>query len=659
MCTQGRSRFIDHFYFIIFLCVCACACAWAAASHQGKGISMRFPAYFLAVLALGLDLPTPQARWVDTTSTYFEPLPEGLRVTSLADLNNQNRVGFIGTWVNRSGLVWYCSDENWGKQYRLCWRSTEFPEAIVSTVVADMNRDGALDILVQGEKGTLYFVDGNHRNSSASKIDVGVNLSYDSSVPQISVVNVKGNCGFPDIALVETDGSLVVLSATTETSNGLACIGEGIPTFVRTVLVEGDRGVREVVPLSIMSEDIDGDCVADLLYVIHDIGANSLQVFAYFPRSAKHQLLMKLSNANQYGYPSAADMNGDGAPDIVFPLCRTKKDSTTFGVCSQFDGIAIFYNNLMKTPPCRTDVCCTGHPFGFSESPSAEFFLQDSANCGLHVGSDFPLFMPNSKESPLILRPGDSSRNGYTDLLVPSTYGPLLIESRIASHGIFFNCIPVNEEFADSVKAGPSPYGSATPFFATVSDKGKLDVVLTYHGGKVAPPTLYVRYMPLLEQNYFLTGSALNGAIKGDLWGLYQPLTVHRFGWNDIAMNKRWAYGTQLSRSQGHALQSPQLFFGLGRTFSYVQEYTAGIFIGKNSMYRRWPANLVPNSHVFTQMHPLRSVDKWKLQLYLAFATYKELLLIVLGTVLTVVGLLIAFLRWEELKQDQRELKLR
>ncbi|EAN80123.1 FG-GAP repeat protein, putative [Trypanosoma equiperdum] len=617
------------------------------------------PISLISVLLLCCNACLAQTNWVNSTELHFKLPPKALRVTSLADWNNQNRVGFIGTWEDRASLVWYCSKEGGDDLYSVCWESAEFSEPIVSTIVADLNRDGVLDILVQGEGGSLFFIDGNNRSLTPAAIETGGPLNYDSTIPQISIVNVDGTCGLSDIAFVDTNGSLIVLSATTETSKDGMCRGEGLPTFEPEEFVTGEKGVREVVPLSIISDDIDGDCVADLLYMVHTISTNIVEVYAFFPRTARHELLLTLSDANRYGFPSTADINGDGAPDLIFPLCRTEGELKVFGNCSAFNGVAVFQNNLQGSTSCRGSSCCTGHPYGFLKDPSSIFLLQDNANCGIDVSADFPLFIPNSRESPLILRAGDCDRDGYVDLLVPSTRGPLLIQSAANPNGTFLGCTPVDDALTDHSKKQSLPFGSATAFFATISGKGQLDIVLTYHGSEVVPLTLYVSHTPSLEQNYFLTGSALNGVGTGDPWGLYQPSAVHRFGWNDITMKKRWAYGSQMSRSQGHALQSPQLFFGLGRTFSYVQEYTVGILFRKDALYHRWSANLVPNSHVFTWMQPLASADRWRLQLYLAFATYKELLLIVLGTVLVSVGLLIALLRWRELRQDQRELKLR
>lgn len=623
---------------------------------------------FSFLLLLFASTPALGVRWVNRTATYFGLSPVPLRITAIADLDNTMRTGFLGTWADRTRVVWYCRGKDGGGagrrgrgSYALCWESSNFPSRIVSTIVTDLNRDGVLDIVVQCEDGGLYFVNGRHRNDAPKVILKKDGPRFNASIPQMSLVSVFGHCGLPEIAFVDMEGSLILMRSTTEVFSGTQCRGKDThPTFEPVPLVKGVKNVTRVVPLSIISEDIDGDCAADLLYTVHQEETNTLMVYAFFPQSKQEELLLTLEPAHRYGFPVAADVNGDGAPDILFPICDTGTARVSYGECTRFGGFAVFYNQLRGAPPCTRDGCCNGHPYGFAENASQEFFFHNGSLCGIYTTADVPLAMTSSLASPLIMRSGDYNRDGYTDLLVPSTYGPLLLTlQRNDNNSVAFRCEPVDPILVNTVQDRRLAYTQAVPFFATVTGNGRLDILLTYHDDTPLPVTLYMGYQQGVRMNYFFTSSALNGAAGVHDWGVHQPGAVHRFGWSDIAMRQRWAYAAQLSRSQGHALQHPRLFFGLGQTFSYIQDYAVGILVDGRSVYRRWGTALVPNSNMFVWPNPLLSPNDWRQLLYIFFFRHQKLLFGVLVATLAVIAVPVIGLKWREVRHDRHELEMR
>ncbi|RNF00988.1 putative FG-GAP repeat protein [Trypanosoma rangeli] len=620
-------------------------------------------AVFVPLLLLLAQLPAVGAQWVNDTATYLGTSPLELRITATADWDNEMKTGFIGTWANRTNLVWYCqgkAEDRGSVLYTLCWTSVDFLSPIVSTIVADLNRDGTLDILVQCEDGRLYFVNGRHRDEPPTAIASEAVPSFNASIPQMSLVTVFSQCGLPEIALVDVTGSLVIMQATTETSSGDECSGQDtLPAFKPFVLLAGIKGAREVVPLGIISDDIDGDCVVDLLYTVYTRESNTLHIYAFFPARSEHELLLTLTPANRYGFPTVADVSGDGAPDLLFPLCAPQNTSIPFGECTRFDGVIVFYNDLHGSSPCAGGGCCSGHRFGFHEGASKEFFLHEKNACNIHMRRGLPLTMTSSVASPLLLRSGDFNRDGYVDLVVPSTYGPLLLTSQRDAHGPSFSCAPLDEARAGALADDVATYTRSIPFFAIIAGDGVLDVVLTFHDTNALPVVFYANRLSRLREKYFLTSSALNGVAAVHDWGVYQPGAVHRFGWSDATMRQRWAYATQLSRTQGHALQLSRLLFGLDRTFSYIQDYAVGILANRQAVRRAWSANLVPNSNVLVWLNPLLSQESWRLRLYLVSATYRWLLFVVFVTSLALIAVPIIFLKWREVRHDHREWKLR
>ncbi|ESL10961.1 hypothetical protein TRSC58_01298 [Trypanosoma rangeli SC58] len=619
------------------------------------------------LLFLFAQLPAVGARWVNDTATYLGTSPLELRITATVDWDNEMKTGFIGTWVNRTNLVWYCQGkaEDRGTDrgsvlYTLCWTSVDFPSPIVSTIVADLNRDGTLDILAQCEDGRLYFVNGRHRDEPPTAIASEAVPSFNASIPQMSLVTVFSHCGLPEIALVDATGSLVIMQATTETAADNECTGQdNLPAFKPFVLLAGVKGAREVVPLGIISDDIDGDCVVDLLYTVYTGESNTLDIYVFFPARSEHELLLTLTPANRYGFPTVADVSGDGAPDLLFPLCASQNTSVPFGECTRFDGVVVFYNDLHGSSPCANGRCCSGHRFGFHEGASKEFFLHGKSACNIHLRYDLPLAMTSSVAAPLLLRSGDYNRDGYVDLVVPSTYGPLLLTAQRGAHGPPFTCAPLDEARAGALADEVATYTGAIPFFSIIAGDGVFDVVLTFHDTNALPVAFYANRLSQLRDRYFLASGALNGVAAVHDCGVYQPGAVHRFGWSDATMRQRWAYATQLSRTQGHALQPSHLLFGLDRTFSYIQDYAVGILANRQAVRRAWSANLVPNSNVLVWLNPLLSQESWRLRLYLLSATYVWLLFVVFVASLALIAVPIIFLKWREVQHDHREWKLR
>ncbi|PWU83378.1 hypothetical protein C4B63_330g1 [Trypanosoma cruzi] len=127
--------------------------------------------------------------------------------------------------------------------------------------------------------------------------------------------------------------------------------------------------------------------------------------------------------------------------------------------------------------------------------------------------------MTSSLASPLLLRTGDYNRDGYMDLLVPSTYGPLLLMAEANSNGISFSCGPLDGDRASRSADGDPTYTKAVPFFAIIAGDAALDIVLTFHGASAIPLGFYMNHLLSWKQNYFLGSSALNGAAASHDWG--------------------------------------------------------------------------------------------------------------------------------------------
>ncbi|EPY33788.1 integrin alpha FG-GAP repeat containing 1 [Strigomonas culicis] len=401
-------------------------------------------------------------------------------------------------------------------------------------------------------------------------------------------------------------------------------------------------------------EDVDGDCAAELLFALRDSAQRQLEVYAVVPGEGyalRRLLTLDEAADGPYGAPVATDLNGDGAVDLVVPMCAESAGSD--GSCAAYKGFRVFYNNRSAALDCdfsgKYAATHADHfAFGFSAAASHAVELT-WAGCGLEGTNGTGPTMPASAAAPLLLRPGDYNRDGYTDLLVPSSRGPLLLTGVVggAAGGLrrmAFTCTPLDLERAQTSGRG-SAYSSAVPFFVSLASMSRLDVVLTSFAATGADGSAWNEVYTntnVPDRHYALVASALSGTAAHAT--LHQPGAVHRFHWQDTQMKTRRAHAVQLARTAAHALQPPRLHFGLGTTFSYVQAFTVGLRVDEALQGRTWPSYLVPQAQVFAVLRPAQQPARWTLQLYLQTSHYKALLLIVLVSTLVILGVPIVLL---------------
>lgn len=600
--------------------------------------------------------PAPGATWVDTTGQHFSTaLSPSLSITGIADWSNTMASDFI---VRKGSRV-----ELWGGTPIVCrWSSLPLPQpkegsrVVVSTLVADLRRTGQLDVLIQASDGSLYWINGSviHETTSPEPLAVevsgeGVRLALlHSTGPQIALAALGGLCDTPDVVYVNDHGELLRLQLVMDDTVGVSSCqasSSGL-RYHATVLQPSDNG-SSVHPFSLLQADVRGRCVAELLYVVRGSTGASLQAYDAAAMQTRTLVNLPRENASAYGVPSVLDVDGDGSPDVVFPVCSVSLRDES-GTCTAYDGLHVFYNTMQLT----FGACGAAHEHGLEPVAVAVPLHLDA--CQLSDGA--MLTLPHRVEAPLVVRSGDYNRDGRADIVLPSSRGPLVLTgtgNRLAP----YQCAPLDPAY---VEVG------AVPFFLNIAEPGRLDIVLTTHteGSTAASPVKTAVYaFPFLSNRlYYIVGSALNG-VSGNVaggYGLAQPGAVHYVAWQDVRMHPHVHLTTQGGHTVGHVLGLPRVVIGIGETFSYAQGYTVGIVASGPAVRRRWwPVFLVPNTQVFAFMRPMGQPDAWVVRLYLPTRRY----LLLLGAALTVglvtIGAFIVWLRWRDMWADYREWKQR
>jgi hypothetical protein len=663
-----------------------------------------------------------------------------LRVLALMDWQSQRRTELLSSWPNRTSLTLWANRDlatslvsrarAAALVYRSIWSTESLPASgsgrstapyVVSAIGADLLGRGDADALLQASDGSLYVL--NHSAASASTqsnaferiVISGVPLATTSvalrepTAPSVSVVpgffpsGTTHDAAQVEIAFVNAKDQLIVLSRATSTT--------WPPMYVPHILVDenSEQTGRVVLPLSIVAADVNEDCAAELLFAVRDSRRHRYEVHLFNTASfddaavAATTPLLELAEDGSESYGDTftmADVNGDGLPELVVAVQLANQSSScatadTAGVaekCTPYHGVRVFYPSraadVHGAPQCRPSSSSSDHHLSYNLG-SSEVFVLTQKWCGvedwLQTGSGgtagssarLPLYMPSYPSAPLLLRPGDYNRDRLVDLVVPSSYGPLLLTSRAASGVRPLVCTALDSATGKAAVQKAlthklsslytatvlDAYRTATPFFATLALLGRLEVVLTHHRLFTAATSSNAMNQIRVYQNsevpsrsYFLSATALT-MLKS--YGAGCIGATHHMTWQDIHMHSHWATDTQQGRTQGHALLPPHLLVGLDETFSYVHDYAVGLRIPSERsavvQAKEWPSYLVPNSQVFAEVHPAQKPSKWILQLYLPTSTYRRLLVVALAFALLIIGLPVIWLRCGEMRHDYNE----
>jgi integrin alpha FG-GAP repeat containing protein 1 len=178
--------------------------------------------------------------------------------------------------------------------------------------------------------------------------------------------------------------------------------------------------------------DLDGDCLADLVFVCSkSSGSKSIQIWSN-RRDQGFILSLEADLPTGAGSLSFADIDGDGSIDIIFPVCQNKACSIhvvynqQMGLCSKTQEIATTCRNAQQL--CVADPNFT---FDFSKPNTQNYvvfdidtFLDDNEYI-LTEDSNF------RGQLPVPVHTGDYNLDGYPDLLVTTNRRVLLLESTL------------------------------------------------------------------------------------------------------------------------------------------------------------------------------------------------------------------------------------
>ncbi|KAG0245957.1 hypothetical protein B0O80DRAFT_464011 [Mortierella sp. GBAus27b] len=523
---------------------------------------------------------------------------------------------------------------------------TPTPFIITNIVPGDFNRDGKLDLLVMGQADPVRNGNGElMMRVYLGNIDSGWNENF-ITVPsatshQPMTFDYNGDM-LTDLLGYAYEGYQAGVSPLSVWKN---VYSPSIPDKIFEVVQMNFTG--EPGPACTLSDphssafvDLNGDCLADIFLTCFDAAKN------------QHSYVVYVNNKDQgftfgvsgllpagSGQVSFADIDGDGAVDLVVPACEGNQ-------CS----IYVYYNQQMPLctskdqKQCRqvTNLCVADPNFSFSVDPdhntSPGALVRFPLDGVLPPGQQLLLSDPGFKGNlPVTVHVGDYNLDGYPDLLVvsgtPKDNGKpssaSLLQSVLCSSddGVCMpSAVDAGRRSFVRVTVGADPLNSVQDVraaaFLDLDEDGTVDIMLLRN---VAGQQLAGRAITMIHNNYFndaffLKTLASNGVSptwsgqhdtrpsKADAkpFGVNYPGATFKFTILDTSGKKRANQVAQYPLSTYLGLSLPYSLFGLGRTNNYVEELFVGVTRNQPEHFTTY-MGVIPNSQLI--IIPYQSED--------------------------------------------------
>ncbi|KAI1320696.1 hypothetical protein EDD11_010230 [Mortierella claussenii] len=605
-----------------------------------------------SVLALSLSLAinctrTTYARKFPTSGLYNVDANVGLRdvkgtVAAFGDFNGDKYTDIITMSDDQTSFSIYLWDH-------AAWSYSLFPSATVSVpqtpqtfiitniVPGDYNHDGKLDVLVMGQQDPVHNANGElMMRVYLGNIDEGFDptfITVPSATPHQPMTFDYNGDMLTDLLGYAFEGYQAGISKLSVWRNVYSPATPGKIFEVVPMNISGEPGQSCTLsdPHSSAFVDLNGDCLADIfltcfdghqysyvIYVNNKDQGFSFGVSGLLPEGA--------------GQVTFADIDGDGAVDMVVPACDTH------GQCSIF----VYYNQQMplctskNQQDCRqvANLCVADPNFSFSVDPnhntSPGALVQFPLAGVLPEGQQLLLSDPGFKgKLPVAVHVGDYNLDGYPDLLVVSgTPGDnsrpssaTLLRSVLCSTGDD-TCLPSAvaakrrsfvkvTEGADALNLIQDVRAAA---FLDLDEDGTVDIMLLRNSAvqqQAAGRAITMIHNNYFNDAFFLKTLASNGVsptwsgprdvrpakVGAKPFGVNYPGATFKFTVLDTSGIKRANQVAQYPSSTYLNLALPYSLFGLGRTNNYVEELFVGVTRDQKEHFTTY-AGVIPNSQL-------------------------------------------------------------
>eukprot|EP01118_Nematostelium_gracile_P010163 TRINITY_DN3480_c0_g1_i1.p1 TRINITY_DN3480_c0_g1~~TRINITY_DN3480_c0_g1_i1.p1 ORF type:complete len:400 (+),score=115.25 TRINITY_DN3480_c0_g1_i1:526-1725(+) len=341
---------------------------------------------------------------------------------------------------------------------------------------------------------------------------------------------------------------------------------------------------------------------------------------------------------NGTGPLTLADFNGDGAVDMVFPVCELKNNTcqlmmianNQIGLCGAFQS---------SSSSCRSsqELCKADPNFKFEMG---------------FVSDPYP-FDPSISSR---IRGGDYNLDGFWDLLVMGKTTMGLWRNQGCDSDNTLNCLGRKFTLVQSgTDALNQIEGAHAAAFVDLDEDGALDIIVLATG-KDGQQELVPVYNNFFNDAYFLKAMGVNGQrglTSEKAYGVNLPGAVIKYTVSSLAGAKTVVQGVQLSQSGNLALQTPYQLFGLGRASNYIEEIYLGVSYKSDSVHYHMWSGVIPNSQLVAIPYKPNSPEDWTLDLFIRSSGIVLWVVVAEVSCLIATGGAIAFFTWKEKKEDK------
>ncbi|KAG0020526.1 hypothetical protein BGZ80_004050 [Entomortierella chlamydospora] len=647
---------------------------------------MRIHSVLALSLSLSLSIGVTLARKYSTNGLYNVDANVGLKdvkgtVAAFGDFNGDKYTDIIALSDDQTSFSVYLWDHaTWSfgllPTATVTIAQTPQPFIITNIVPGDFNYDGKLDVLVMGQADPVL----NPTGELMMRVYLGnIDSGWDSDF-------------------------ITVPSATSQQPMTFDYNGD----MLTDLLGYAFEGYQAGVSTLSVWKNVYSPSTPGVIFEVYVIYVNNKEEGFSFATSG-----LLPDGAGQVTF---ADIDGDGAVDMVVPACDTH------GQCS----IYVYYNQ--QVPLCTSkgqsdcrqvaNLCVADPNFSFSvdtdhnTNPGA--LVRFPLDGVLPDGQQLLLSDPGFKgKLPVSVHVGDYNLDGYPDLLVVSgtsrnnnaPSSATLLQSVLCSSddGV---CLPsqvaAKRRSFVKVTEGADPLNLVTNVraaaFLDLDEDGTVDIMLLRNtvGQQAAGRSITMIHNNYFNDAFFLKTLASNGVsptwsgeydtkpakVDAKPFGVNYPGATFKFTVLDTSGKKRANQVAQYPSSTYLGLALPFSLFGLGRTNNYVEELFVGVTRNQPEHYTTY-AGVIPNSQLIiipyqeedashlsseseagsgenvssTAAENKGGPSEWTLELYIRPGDYVPWVFVVLATAIAILAGVVVGLNWMEKREDERERK--
>ncbi|KAL7720542.1 T-cell immunomodulatory protein [Entamoeba marina] len=484
--------------------------------------------------------------------------------------------------------------------------SMTFDNPIVNVIPVDILFRGLVDVIIQTQTSSTYNTYACYNNSAKLECSNPITMKT-----QVNVYDLNGD-NYVDMIGIGDNGTTVWMN-------------NGDKTFYET----SDYNFPSYdsnFPITFV--DVNGDCRSDLLFVVKENNAHTIQIYSTQQKNDDKFATIHYENDRNISLTTTisnilvGDFNRDGNMDLLWAI----NDNT----------IHIQMNKQ------KFQLCLPDSQYTFNDSTTVEVVLPEN-------------YIFSISNSLSYMNIGDYNIDGYPDILVH------------VEHKDNSKSFAIEEEAQSKIK---SVSGNATSgAFFDDDDRGMLNIFfnveettngattskVTVISNNMKPDALFAKIVGLNGVCFAKCGSGYSKpdekAYGSSYYGGSFRLTLTNTKGNNVGLAAQ-----QISRTSFKSLQLPYAHIGLGRISNYIQSVEFGTNMNVSVNHAQFQS-IIPNSQLVVIPHPPTKASKWTIELYFLDIDLMFWISIAMAIALVILGIimLVLFIR-EKKKEAKRNL---